>query len=329
MRLNRRTVLAGLAAPFVANRAMAGGEFVRLASPFEESSPVNQILYDATERIRRETDWAVDIEILPRGSFGKSSDYTALLQKGALDFALLPDAMLGRLQPRLAALNYGPFFGDFETWQNFQNSNAKPMIRRLMSAASVDLIGAGWWSAQHICLRKPIRQLSDLKGITVRNNAPNSPLTAALRQVGVKTLVLAHGDLLPALSLGNIDGAVLSVAYKENTALYSMLRAVVVPPIGGSTYWLSASRQTMRRISRNYGKGLESIVRENLTNALQEADQTQARVNAKAIDAVKGQGVNFVRLTDRDSSRLNELMIASAKKRGLPEDLVKALQDIA
>src|SRR5215475_13803616 len=119
-RTTRRSVLlAGTAAtaaigmPWIAKGA---AEFqLKYANNSPVTHPLNVRITEAVERIKKETNGAVEIQVFPNNQLGSDTDMLSQLRSGAIDLFTLSGLILSTLVPAASINGIGFAFKDYDT----------------------------------------------------------------------------------------------------------------------------------------------------------------------------------------------------------------------
>ena len=111
--LHRRALLAaGLAAPFVAGRALAQATRLRFAHPHPDSDSWNTAAKLFAEQLRERTGGALVVQVFGNGALGSDPTTIAAARGGTLDIVLTGNPFFTGLAPKLNALDLPFLFRD-------------------------------------------------------------------------------------------------------------------------------------------------------------------------------------------------------------------------
>ena len=207
LKTTRRSVLLGTAAAALGAPLIAKGA-AEFQLKYANNSPVTHPLYiritEAVERIKKETNGRVEIQIFPNNQLGSDTDMLSQLRSGAIDFFTLSGLILATLVP-VASINGLGF-----VWENYgkvwpaMDGELGGLIRKQIEKAMREEIATvafcsdgGWFAATGF-------EVADARPRSVfqcaenaQPSQPNADLRAFIKEVNA--IVKAR----PALGLFN------------------------------------------------------------------------------------------------------------------------------
>lgn len=215
---------------FVAVRAMAAAGALALAMaqplgtaqaqqtayPMKISTPTihdipNVWLDGYAAMLEKDSGDRIQPKIYPASQLGAIPRQIEGTQFGSIQCVQIPPEFMVGLDPRFQVLA-AP--GLVDSHAEGQRVAADPAVRRLMLGlgANKGLHGLSvWYATPNVLIsRTPLRNLTDFKGKKVRVFA--SPFqNVAFERLGMTPVALTLGDVLPALQVGTIDGAITGI----------------------------------------------------------------------------------------------------------------------
>ena len=186
---------------------------IRVQSVLGTKSDEVHMLNEFANDVRELTDGSVNIEILPGGSVVGNTDIIDAIDAGLLDGGFAWTHYWGGKHPA-ANLFGAPIAGAgvgldniaFLSW--FQYGGGKELYDRLWDEMGVNIKGfllqpvgpeaLGWFP-------EPINSMDDFRKLRFR--APPGMVGQAYKDIGVASVAMGGGDILPALEAGTIDAA--------------------------------------------------------------------------------------------------------------------------
>lgn len=161
--------------------------------------------------LEKDSGGRIQPKIYPASQLGAIPRQIEGTQFGSIQCVQIPPEFMVGLDPRFQVLA-APGLVDSDT--EGQRVASDPVVRRLMLGlgANKGLHGLSvWYATPNVLIsRTPLRNLSDLHGKKVRVFA--SPFqTVAFERLGMTPVALTLGDVLPALQVGTIDGAITGI----------------------------------------------------------------------------------------------------------------------
>ncbi|MDO4269512.1 MAG: C4-dicarboxylate TRAP transporter substrate-binding protein [Eubacteriales bacterium] len=149
----------------------------------------------------------IKIEVFPSSQLGSKVDLIDQMLAGAPVITLADGAFYAdRGVPDFGIL-FGPYL--FSDWEECWNLTESPLYNRLcgeLEEQGIKILTSNWiYGDRHILSKKPIRTLSDMKGMKIR--VPSNDIQVQGMQVlGANPTPMALGDVYTALQQGTIDG---------------------------------------------------------------------------------------------------------------------------
>jgi TRAP-type C4-dicarboxylate transport system substrate-binding protein len=213
---------------------------LRFAQPFSPKHTMQTMVFEPwAEKIEKMTEGRVKVTMFSGGALGKASDHYSLAEKGIADIVYaLQDYTPGRFP--LTTVFELPFmipsaektsvamWKTFEKFPEFQKEYSKVNVLALFCHPQ------GHFNT----VKKPVREISDLKGMKFRTASPH--VTKALKAFGAVPVTMAVTESYTALERGVVDGTVLPweglyvfnqaelLKYSTETDFYTMSMMVVM-----------------------------------------------------------------------------------------------------
>ena len=212
--LNKMKLAAVAGALIISTTAVYAKDVtIRVQSVLGTKSDEVHMLNEFANDVRELTDGSVNIEILPGGSVVGNTDIIDAIDAGLLDGGFAWTHYWGGKHPA-ANLFGAPIAGAgvgldniaFLSW--FQYGGGKELYDRLWGEMGVNVKGfmlqpvgpeaLGWFP-------EPINSMDDFRKLRFR--APPGMVGQAYKDIGVASVAMGGGDILPALEKGTIDAA--------------------------------------------------------------------------------------------------------------------------
>jgi TRAP-type transport system periplasmic protein len=209
MRLPRRQFLrlAAGALTLGAARAEDSKYVMKISGPTINDAP-HLFMKNYAAAIERDSGGRIRGEVYPASQLGSIPRQIEGAQFGAIQAVSLPPEFFVGVDERYEVMATP---GLVDSMEHGQRVAADPAVLKLMLGlgANKGLHGVGLFVAQpsSIISKTPIRHLADFKGKKIRVFASKFQ-TAAFERLGATPVAMTLGDVLPALQLGAIDGAV-------------------------------------------------------------------------------------------------------------------------
>ena len=202
-KLNRRTIvltgLAGVATPWVARAAEP--EFkIKFGNIVSPDHPLNTSMAKVRDRVARETDGKVSIELFPKNQLGSDADMLSQLRSGALELFAQTPVLLSTLVPVASISGIGFAFPTYEKVWEAMDGPLGHHVRGAFEKANLVCLEKCWNHGfrQTTSSTKPIRVPEDFNGFKIR--VPPSPLwTAMFKAFGAAPVSIPWAETYTAM----------------------------------------------------------------------------------------------------------------------------------
>ncbi len=202
--IKRRAALA-LAALTFSFTASAQVITLHGASQFNEDHAFTKTMAKFEELVKKYYGKPINFVMHNNSSLGLEKDYFAYMNQGkAVDFAVVSPAHMSTFS-RAAPFIDAPFlFRDLDHWNKVLNSDVlNPIADEIAQKAEVMLIGYAGGGTRNIFVNKPMRNLTEMRGMKVRvQGAPIWSKTFAA--IGLSPTVIAYNEVYNAIQNGVI-----------------------------------------------------------------------------------------------------------------------------
>jgi tripartite ATP-independent transporter DctP family solute receptor len=212
LKTTRRSVLlAGTAAtatigmPWIAKGA---AEFqLKYANNSPVTHPLNVRIGEAVERIKKETNGRVEIQIFPNNQLGSDTDMLSQLRSGAIEFFTLSGLILSTLVPVASINGLGFIWQDYSKVWPAMDGELGGYIRKQIDKAGLYAMEKQYDNGyrQMTSSVKPITSPDDLKGFKIR--VPPSPLwTSMFKAFDASPMSINFSEVYSALQTKVAEG---------------------------------------------------------------------------------------------------------------------------
>ena len=211
MRTNRRTFVigaaaAGIVAPWVA-RAAEPEVRLKFGNIVSGDHPLNTSMVKASERIKKETDGRVVIDVFPKNQLGSDADMLSQLRSGALELFAQTGVLMSTLVPVASINGVGFAYPSYDkVWESLDGGLGKH-VRKAFSDANLHCFDKSWNHGfrQVTTSTKPILTPDDFKGFKIR--VPPSPLwTSMFKAFGASPVSIPWAEPYSAMQTRIADG---------------------------------------------------------------------------------------------------------------------------
>lgn len=159
------------------------------------------------DEFAKRTGLPIDADYKPVDQLGiKDTEQLRVMKAGLFDIVSLRVSQNSRDEPTLLGLDLVGAAPDYDTARKVYDAYFDTLDQRLQKQFQVKLLGAWPFGPQMLFCKKPLTQLSDLKGMKVRVYDQN--LAKFIESVGGTPVPLSFTEVHQSLSLGVVDCAI-------------------------------------------------------------------------------------------------------------------------
>src|SRR4051812_21056474 len=162
--------------------------------------------------------------VLPRNSeLGLEKEYFAYMNQGiSVDYGVVSPSHMSTFAKAAPLMDMPFLFRDLDHWNKVLDGDAlKPIADEVAKKADVMLIGYAGGGVRNIIANKPVRNMAELKGLTMR--VMGAPIqTAMFQAIGAAPTVIAYNEVYNAIQTGVIQGAENEAAGLEQMKFYEV-----------------------------------------------------------------------------------------------------------
>jgi tripartite ATP-independent transporter DctP family solute receptor len=216
------------------------------AVQFDDTHPFNKALLKFEELVAKYYGKPIVFVLHRNSELGLEKDYFAYLSQGiSVDYAIVSPAHMSTFAKAAPLLDMPFLFRDLDHWNKVLDSDAfQPIVDDVAKKADVMIIGYAGGGTRNIIANKPIRNMAELRGLTMR--VMGAPIqTQMFTAIGAKPSVIAYNEVYNAIQTGVIQGAENEAAglsamkfYEVGPNISQTQHAITVRPIcfSGKTY---------------------------------------------------------------------------------------------
>ena len=279
------TALAGFAMP-----ALAAEFNYKYANNLPATHPLNLRAKEAADKIEKETNGRVAIQIFPSNQLGSDTDMLSQVRSGAIEFFTLSGLILSTLVPVASINGIGFAFADYDAVWKAMDGDLGKYVRGEIAKANLVAMEKIWDNGfrQITSSTRPIATPADLKGFKIR--VPVSPLwTSMFKAFDASPASINFAEVYSALQTKIVEGQENPLAVISTAKLYEVQKYCSLTNHMWDGFWMLASKRAWERLPTD----LQTIVARNWNAAavLERADT--AKLNASLQGDLAKQGLVF------------------------------------
>jgi TRAP-type C4-dicarboxylate transport system substrate-binding protein len=277
----------------------------------------------ATE-IETKTSKRVSFKFYPGGVMGDDASVLKKMHFNQLNGAAVTSGGLSSLYPDIQLYNLVLKFNSLAEVDYIRQKMDAKIISGL-NQKNITTLGFAELGLSYLMSTNPIRTLADMKGQKAWSPDNNKLVFNAQKALGVSPIPLAMGDVLMGLQTGMINVVAGSPVGALALQWQTKIKYVNKLPMSYVFGVLAVNKKDFDKLSKED----QSVVSQTMAKVLGEINQRSRDDNAKASDALKAQGIEFIEPTPEAAAELKALLKDSdmelVKSGGLSASLVKEL----
>ena len=292
--ITRRQALLGTAAAVAAPalmlpRSARAAEFTyRFGTNVPAAHPLNVRAMEACERILKETNGQVQINVFPNNQLGNDSDMLSQLRAGGLEFFTVSGVnVLSQLVPVSSLWGVGFAWPNEETVHRALDGELGAFLRAQFPKVGLIALDTIWSSGfrQVTNSVRPINTPQDLSGMKMR--VPVSPLwTSLFKHLGASPASISFAEVYSSLQTKVVDGQENPLAIISVAKLYEVQKYCSMTNHMWDGWWCMTSQKLWDKMPAS----ARPIIAKHLNGAALEmrADGSKLNSSLRAELAAKG-----------------------------------------
>lgn len=293
-RINRRTVLVGAAASataFSIGRARAAADFsYKFATNVPLTHPLNIRLLEAFDRIKHDSNGALEIALFPNSQLGGDTDVLSQLRSGGVEFFTLSTGILSTLVPVTSICGIGFAMPDYDTVWKAMDGDLGAHMRTEITKANIVVMDLIWdLGFRHMTTRtKPIHTPDDLRDVKMR--VPVSPLwTSLFRAFGAAPLSINVAEMYSALQTRIADGQENPLTPIRDFKIYEVQKYLALTGHMWDGWWALANRRAWEALPAD----LRTLTADHLNRSALDQRADLADLNTSLRPDLEAKGLVF------------------------------------
>jgi tripartite ATP-independent transporter DctP family solute receptor len=172
--------------------------------------PTVEAVVQMGKKLEAATNGRLSIQMFPSMQLGGEKEMIEQAQVGALQIARISVGPMGPLVPELNVFNLPFMFRDAAHMEKvIDGPIGDELLKKLTDHPTINLVGLCWMNAGTRNVynsKKPIKELSDLKGLKIRMMG-NPVFVETMNSLGGNGVAMGFDQLVNAMQTGVVDGA--------------------------------------------------------------------------------------------------------------------------
>ncbi len=267
----------------------------KLADILSPEHPHTRTWQFFAERVKAKTGGRVEIQVSHSAQLGQTKELYQSVQMGSIQMAKIPTAFASEWIPEVKVFDLPYLFASrAELWRVL----ASPVGERFQNEiyGRQGMVGLMWVDdgCRSVYARQPVRRPADLAGLKIRVQPSDIHLDTLKAMGGIPT-PMAFGEVYLALQQKVLDGAENSPVLFWTSKHWEVAKCYSLT----EQFWSVSSLV----VNAAWWNKLPEDVRNQIREAAAEAERHFAEIytadEAKALDQLKGKGVEIVSDVDR------------------------------
>ena len=222
------------------------------AVQFNDDHAFNKSLLKFEELVKKYYGKPVNFVLHRNSELGLEKDYFAYMNQGiSVDYGIVSPSHMSTFAKAAPLLDMPFLFRDIPHWNKVLDSNAfDPIVSEVSKKADVQIIGFAGGGTRNIFAAKPVRNMAELKGFTLR--VMGAPIqTKIFESISAKPSVIAYNEVYNAIQSGVILGAENEAAGVEQMKFYEVAPAISLTQHAITVRPIAFSNKTMRKLPKD------------------------------------------------------------------------------
>jgi tripartite ATP-independent transporter DctP family solute receptor len=191
------------------------------------------------KKLEAATNGRYKLQMFPAGVLGGEKEMVEQTQVGAIQIARISLGVLGPVVPDVNVFNMPFVFRDQAHMRTVIDGPIGDELLGKITASPARLVALGWMDSgsRSLYTKKPVRQMSDLKGQKIRMMG-NPLFVDTMNAMGGNGVSMGHTEVFGALQTGVVDGAennpptlFTSNQYTAGIKYYTLTHHLIIPEI--------------------------------------------------------------------------------------------------
>jgi tripartite ATP-independent transporter DctP family solute receptor len=221
------------------------------AVQFNDDHAFNKALLKFEELVKQYYGKPVNFVLHRNSELGLEKDYFAYMNQGvSVDYGIVSPSHMSTFAKAAPLMDMPFLFRDLDHWNKVLDSDAfQPIVDEIAKKADVMLIGYAGGGVRNIIANKPVRDMAELRGLTMR--VMGAPIqTAIFKAIGAAPSVIAYNEVYNAIQTGVIQGAENEAAGLEQMKFYEVGPDISLTQHAITVRPLCFSGKTFRRLPK-------------------------------------------------------------------------------
>lgn len=278
------------------------------------------------KKLAEQSKGEITFKMFAGGVLGSEKEVVEQVQSNAVQMTRVSLGIVGPVVPDVNVFNLPFIFRDQAHMRSIIDGEIGQEILDKITNSEFNLVALGWMDGgtRNLYSKKPVRQISDLKGMKIRVQG-NPVFIETINAMGGNGIAMATGEIFSALQTGVIDGAennpptMLEHNHYQNAKFYTLTEHLILPePI-------VMSKITWNKLNPEQQALVKKLAREAQMEERVLWDKKSSEAEAK----LKAGGVEFITLTPEQKKAFYDATQPVRDKYGAPyKELITRIEAV-
>lgn len=278
------------------------------------------------KKLVEQSNGEITFKMFAGGVLGSEKEVVEQVQSNAIQMTRVSLGIVGPVVPDVNVFNLPFIFRDQAHMRSIIDGEIGQEILDKITNSEFNLVALGWMDGgtRNLYSKKPVRQISDLKGMKIRVQG-NPVFIETINAMGGNGIAMATGEIFSALQTGVIDGAennpptLLEHNHYQNAKFYTLTEHLILPePI-------VMAKGTWTKLNPEQQALVKKLAREAQMEERVLWDKKSSEAEAK----LKAGGVEFITLTPEQKKAFYDATQPVRDKYGAPyKELITRIEAV-
>jgi len=276
---------------------------LKIATLSPDGSFWMQKMREGANEIKKQTNGRVKFKFYPGGVMGDDKTVLRKMRFGQLHGAAFTNGSLNIFYPDIQLYNLILKFKSLDEIDHIRK-HFDPILQKGLEDNKIVSLGFAEIGFAYLMSTKPIASINDLRNQKAWVPENNNIAQAAIEAFSVSPIPLSIRDVLVGLQTGMVNVVAGSPVGALALQWHTQVKYITDLPLSYIFGVLAMDSKAFKKISTADQK----IVRQIMGDAIQEIEKRNRTDNVAAIEAIKNQGIEFIKPSEQAATELRELI---------------------
>lgn len=260
------------------------------------------------KEIKEKTQGRVKFKFYPGGVMGNDDNVLRKIRIGQLHGGAVTIGSLSQSTPDTTMYGLPFLFSSLDDAEAIRKTS-DPILNKKIDDGGFVCLGIAQGGFSYLMSKQPVHSLDDLKKQKSWVPEKSDVGLSVYRYIGVTPISLPLSDVLTGLQTGLINNIITSPIGALALQWHTHVEYVVDLPLN----YLAATMVVDKKVFSKLSESDQAIVRQVMGDVYKRIDEQNKIDNVAARQALINQGVNFIKLTDKEKENWDKLGVSVTK----------------